>query len=405
MIEGRSQSSARGRLRPHARIPVGRRASLLAWFAVAATGFFACVAGGADDGGEIGGTTVSDAGGGILAIDGGLYPDVKPGTIFDATDDAPCSPGSTAKCKTTCGPSVRSSACRASGARARPWWAIPRASTAPARATASSTRGSRTRTGTATATSSPPSRPALRPAAGWARATTATTASRASTPAPPRSAIASTTTATARSTRASTSGSSIPSSPRSPRATRPTTPRASKAPPRGARPSRPATTGATGRWEWVSNGFFVCISGGTALSGFSDVVAAQPGCSSDALAGQRVCESAVHRAGAAKGFASAILQSHAPSSWTYLGLPNDRVKVFAGVSWTEITRSTRAARSPMLTRAGLQRRGASLVHRQGLPEAATGPIQYNPSARRRLREGLIAPVHGRAASLRARAGW
>ncbi|MBK7403005.1 MAG: putative metal-binding motif-containing protein [Myxococcales bacterium] len=81
---------------------MGRRASLLAWFAVAATGFFACVAGGADDGGEIGGTTVSDAGV-ESAIDGGLYPDVKPGTIFDATDDAPCSPGTTAKCKTTCG--------------------------------------------------------------------------------------------------------------------------------------------------------------------------------------------------------------------------------------------------------------------------------------------------------------
>ncbi|MBK7403004.1 MAG: hypothetical protein IPJ34_43960 [Myxococcales bacterium] len=130
----------------------------------------------------------------------------------------------------------------------------------------------------------------------------------------------------------------------------------------------------------VSNGFFVCISGGTALSGFSDVVAAQPGCSSDALAGQRVCESAVHRAGAAKGFASAILQSHAPSSWTYLGLPNDRVQVFAGVSWTEITAKHAGC---TITNVDAWDCNAA-VHRwctaKGFP-SGYGPIEYNPSER------------------------
>jgi len=86
-----------------------------------------------------------------------------------------------------------------------------------------------------------------------------------------------------------------------------------------------------------SNGVFVCVGDGTLTSGWADVVAAQPACSDDSLAGRRVCESAVHRAGRTKGFASAILQTHAPSDWKFLGLPSSRAQAFDGLVWSDLS--------------------------------------------------------------------
>ncbi len=87
----------------------------------------------------------------------------------------------------------------------------------------------------------------------------------------------------------------------------------------------------------ATNGVFVCVSGGSAIGSWAEATAAQPGCSSDSLAGKRVCESAVHRVGANKGYASAVLQTHAPGSWNLLAFPAERAQVFAGVSWGAIT--------------------------------------------------------------------
>lgn len=86
-----------------------------------------------------------------------------------------------------------------------------------------------------------------------------------------------------------------------------------------------------------SEGYFVCVGESTLTGGWSDVVAAQPACSSDSLASKRVCESAVHRAGRAKGFGSAVLQTHAPSDWKFLGIPSSRAQPFDGLVWSDLT--------------------------------------------------------------------
>ncbi len=86
-----------------------------------------------------------------------------------------------------------------------------------------------------------------------------------------------------------------------------------------------------------SNGVFVCIGDGTLVGEWADVVAAQPACSSDSLASRRVCESGVHRAGRNKGFASAILQTHAPSDWKFLGLSSAHAQAFEGLVWSDLT--------------------------------------------------------------------
>lgn len=86
-----------------------------------------------------------------------------------------------------------------------------------------------------------------------------------------------------------------------------------------------------------TNGVFVCVGDGTLTGTFADVVAAQPGCSSDALASKRVCESAVHRAGRAKGYGSAVLQLHSPSDWQFLGLPSSHATAFDGLVWSDLT--------------------------------------------------------------------
>src|SRR4051812_29645877 len=46
----------------------------------------------------------------------------------------------------------------------------------------------------------------------------------------------------------------------------------------------------------ATEGQFICVSGGTLTGSWAEVTAAQPGCSSDSQAGLRVCESAVNRA-------------------------------------------------------------------------------------------------------------
>lgn len=87
----------------------------------------------------------------------------------------------------------------------------------------------------------------------------------------------------------------------------------------------------------ATDGQFVCISGATLTGTWAAVTAAQPACSDDSMAGLRVCESAVHRAGAGGGYASAILQQHAPGDWKYLGLDPARTHVYGSIGWPEIT--------------------------------------------------------------------
>ncbi len=86
-----------------------------------------------------------------------------------------------------------------------------------------------------------------------------------------------------------------------------------------------------------SEGSFVCVGDGTLVGDWADVYAAQPGCSDDSLASRRVCESAVHRASRAKGYASGILQTHAPGTWRFLGLPSTRATPFDGLVWSDLT--------------------------------------------------------------------
>ncbi|MGZ3421037.1 MAG: putative metal-binding motif-containing protein [Polyangiales bacterium] len=87
----------------------------------------------------------------------------------------------------------------------------------------------------------------------------------------------------------------------------------------------------------TTDGQFVCVGPGSLIGGWSDVTAAQPACSSDTQAGLRVCESAVHRAGRNKGHESAILQLHAPGDWSFLPVDGDHAKMFAGVPPSELT--------------------------------------------------------------------
>jgi hypothetical protein len=127
-----------------------------------------------------------------------------------------------------------------------------------------------------------------------------------------------------------------------------------------------------------SNGLFVCIGDGTLVGGWADVVAAQPACSSDSLASRRVCESAVHRAGRAKGYASAILQTHAPSDWKFLGLTTAHAQPFDGLSWTELT-----SRHAGCTLGGVDTYDCSAAtHRfcnsKGFV-SGYGPVEYNES--------------------------
>ena len=86
-----------------------------------------------------------------------------------------------------------------------------------------------------------------------------------------------------------------------------------------------------------TEGQFICISGGTLTGTWAEVTSAQPACSADSQAGLRVCESAVHRAGANAGYASAILQTHSPGDWRYLALGAERAKVYGSLLWSDLT--------------------------------------------------------------------
>ena len=78
-------------------------------FAIAVAAMAACVTGNVQQ--EEIGNELTDAGrDALFPLDDSGLPDVKPGTLFDVVDDAPCTPGSKAACKTTCG-TLGSAAC------------------------------------------------------------------------------------------------------------------------------------------------------------------------------------------------------------------------------------------------------------------------------------------------------
>jgi len=125
-----------------------------------------------------------------------------------------------------------------------------------------------------------------------------------------------------------------------------------------------------------SEGTFVCVSGGTLTGGWSDVTAAQPACSSDSMASERVCESAVNRAGRGKGYAGAVLQTHAPGVWQFLGLPAERAVEYDSVPWTELTAKhggcKLGAESSWDCNAATHRWCTAKGHVSGF-----GPVEYN----------------------------
>ena len=87
-----------------------------------------------------------------------------------------------------------------------------------------------------------------------------------------------------------------------------------------------------------TSGQFICLSGGTLTGTFAEATAAQPACTSDAMAGLRVCESAVHRAAHdTEKLGSGILQQHSATDWKWLGLPAERVVQYDSVAWAEMT--------------------------------------------------------------------
>lgn len=310
---------------------------LVSALASVALAFVACVSGGADDGGEIG-TPAPDAASDAAGIDDAAFADARPGTLFDATDDAPCAPGAKAKCKTTCGtlgdatcvsgeygPCVpvagdpcKGIDCTGKGDGLEHTWfrdadgdghGDPKSTTQACVAPAGYL---------ATADDCDDGHAEVHPGA-------AEVCDRLDNDCNGKvdegqhvgvfdlafSAVPPCTTADHASCKVGAAAF--------------------------CKAKSACYDGGFGPVELgPSNGAFVCVSGGTAIGGFAEVVAAQPACSSDGLAGQRVCESAVHRAGAGKGYVSAVLQAHAPSSWTYLGLPAERAQAFAGLTWAEI---------------------------------------------------------------------
>ena len=86
-----------------------------------------------------------------------------------------------------------------------------------------------------------------------------------------------------------------------------------------------------------TEGQFVCVSGATLTGTWAEVTAAQPGCSSDSQAGLRVCESAVNRAARGAGFVGGILQSHSPGDWKYLAFGSDRATIYPSLVWGDLT--------------------------------------------------------------------
>ncbi len=128
-----------------------------------------------------------------------------------------------------------------------------------------------------------------------------------------------------------------------------------------------------------TSGTFVCVGDGTLTSGWADANAAQPACASDAMASKRVCESAVHRAGASKGFVSAILQTHAPGDWQILGLPASRAQAFHGLVWNDLTSKHPPCKPGAEDSWACNAASHRFCQSKGFV-SGYGPVEYNPTS-------------------------
>ena len=123
-------------------------------------------------------------------------------------------------------------------------------------------------------------------------------------------------------------------------------------------------------------GRFICVEGGTLSTGWTEVNAAQPACSSDSMAGRRVCESAVHRAAKGKSYGSGILQTHAPFDWHFLGFAGERVKEFGGVPFAELTAQHSGCRYGTEDSWDCNAAVSRWCTAKGFP-TGYGPVEYN----------------------------
>ncbi|MEO7094155.1 MAG: putative metal-binding motif-containing protein, partial [Polyangiales bacterium] len=127
-----------------------------------------------------------------------------------------------------------------------------------------------------------------------------------------------------------------------------------------------------------SEGQFLCISGATLTGSWAEVTAAQPGCSSDAQANDRVCESGVNRAARGAGYVGAILQSHAPGDWKYLAFGSDRAVLYPSLVWSDLTGKHAGCvdgrQDTWDCNAATHRYCISKGHSTGY-----GPVEYNPT--------------------------
>ena len=307
-------------------------------FAIAVAAMAACVTGNVQQ--EEIGNELTDAGrDALFPLDDSGLPDVKPGTLFDVVDDAPCTPGSKAACKTTCG-TLGSAACVAGDYG--PCKALPGDPCTGLDCTGKGDGLEHTyhRDGDGDGHGDPKATiQACDPPAGYLTSKDDCDDGRADVHPGAKEVCDRVDNDCNGSVDEGlhvaifdVSFASVP-----PCVT--TDPASCKAGAHAFCKGKSACfDGGYGPVELgPSNGAFVCLSGGTATGSWADVNAAQPACSSDSLAGRRVCESAVHRAGANKGYASAILQTHAPGAWNLLALPSERAQVFAGIGWSAIT--------------------------------------------------------------------
>ena len=125
-----------------------------------------------------------------------------------------------------------------------------------------------------------------------------------------------------------------------------------------------------------TEGRFICVSGGTLTGTWAEIPAAQPGCASDDQAGQRVCESAVNRAARGKGYVGGILQTHAPGDWKYLAFGSDRAILYASLVWSDLTAQHagcyNGTQDSWACNAATNRYCTSKGH-----DAGYGPVEYN----------------------------
>jgi hypothetical protein len=128
----------------------------------------------------------------------------------------------------------------------------------------------------------------------------------------------------------------------------------------------------------AADGQFICVSGATLTGTWAEVTAAQPGCSSDAQAGQRVCESAVNRAARNAGYVGGVLQSHAPGDWKYLAFGSERAVLYPSLVWADLTAMHGGCydgrQDTWDCNSATHRFCASKGHATGF-----GPVEYNPT--------------------------